>query len=70
VLFDLVVNPYPAAGGDIPAVRRIVSLEDHFSIKWPYRKLQHELGVYCFETLEHYIPFGMGLYSGFSNTVN
>ena len=70
VLFDITTNPYPAAGDAIPAVRRIVSLEDHFSIKWPYRKLQHELGVYAFETLEHYIPFGMGIYTGFSNTVN
>src|SRR5439155_17652090 len=53
VFFDLVNNPYPAAGNSIPSVRRIMSLEDHFSIKWPYRKLQHELGVYCFETVEN-----------------
>jgi hypothetical protein len=69
VFFDLVQNPYPAAGDAIPAVRRIVSLEDHFSIKWPYRKLQHELGVYCFETLEVYIPFGLAVITGASNTV-
>lgn len=70
VLFDLTNNPYPAAGDAIPTVRRIVSLEDHFSIKWPYRKLQHELGVYCFETLEHYIPFGGGVLTGVANKVN
>jgi hypothetical protein len=70
VYFDLVNNPYPAAGNAIPSVRRIVDLEDHFSIKWPYRKLQHELGVYCFETLQHYIPFGMGIIVGAANKVN
>jgi hypothetical protein len=70
VFFDLVQNPYPAAGDSIPTVRRIVSLEDHFSIKWPYRKLQHELGVYCFETLENYIPFGFGVLTGCANIVN
>ena len=70
IYFDLIYNPYPAAGGNIPAVRRIVSLEDHFSIKWPYRKLQHELGVYCFETLENYIPFGFACLTGVQNKVN
>lgn len=70
IFFDLIQNPYPAAGDAIPAVRRIVSLEDHFSIKWPYRKLQHELGVYCFETLEVYIPFGLAVLTGVANTVN
>ena len=47
VFFDITTNPYPAAAGQIPAVRRVVSLEDHFSIKWPYRTLLHELGIYC-----------------------
>ena len=69
VLFDLVNNPYPAAGNTIPAVRQIVSLEDHFSLKWPYRSLRHELGVYCFETLRVYIPFGFGLITGAANKV-
>ncbi len=64
IFFDLVNNPYPAAGNSIPAVRRVVSLEDHFSIKWPYVKLAHELGVYCFETIENYIPFGFGVLTG------
>jgi hypothetical protein len=70
VLFDLTNNPYPAAGNSIPAVRRIVSLEDHFSIRWPYRKLQHEVGVYAFETLEHYIPFGQAILVGVQAKVN
>jgi hypothetical protein len=70
VYFDLINNPYPAAGNTIPAVRRIVSLEDHFSLKWPYRALKHELGVYCFETLQHYIPFGGGIITGAKNIVN
>jgi hypothetical protein len=70
VYFDLINNPYPAAGATIPTVRQIMSLEDHFSIKWPYRKLQHELGTYCFEMLQHYIPFGIAVLTGFDNKVN
>ncbi len=50
-----------------PAVRRIATLEDHFSIKWPYRRLQHEVGVYCFETLQHYLPFSIGILTGVGN---
>lgn len=64
IFFDLINNPYPAAGNAIPSVRRIVTLEDHFSIKWPYRKLQHEVGVYTFQTLQHYIPFGLAVLTG------
>ena len=64
IFADLVNNPYPAAGNAIPAVRRVATLEDHFSIKWPYRRLQHEVGVYCFETLQHYLPFGLGVLTG------
>lgn len=67
VLFDLVDNPYPAAGNAIPAVRRMVTLEDHFSIKWPYTSLQHQLGVYAFLTMQHYIPFGIGMLTGVGN---
>jgi hypothetical protein len=57
IYFDTINNPYPAAGNAIPAVRRMVCLEDHFSIKWPYRRLQHEIGTYCFAALTHYLPF-------------
>jgi hypothetical protein len=64
ILADLINNPYPAAGNAIPAVRRMATLEDHFSIKWPYIRLQHQVGVYCFETLQHYIPFGLGVITG------
>lgn len=64
IYFDLINNPYPAAGNAIPAVRRVVTLEDHFSIKWPYRTLQHEVGTYCFYTLQHYIPFGIAILTG------
>lgn len=67
IFFDLINNPYPAAGNAIPTVRRVVTLEDHFSIKWPYRKLQHEVGVYTFETLQHYIPFGLAVLTGVGN---
>lgn len=64
ILFDLINNPYPAAGNAIPSVRRVVTLEDHFSIKWPYTSLQHQVGVYGFMTLQHYIPFGIGILTG------
>jgi hypothetical protein len=64
IYFDLVNNPYPAAGNTIPAVRRIATLQDHFSIKWPYRNLSHEFGIYAFESLLHYIPFGSAILTG------
>jgi hypothetical protein len=70
LFFHLQSNPYPAAGATIPGVWQIMSLEDHFSIKWPYRKLQHELGTYCFETLQCYIPFGVAVITGAANKVN
>jgi len=70
VFFHLQNNPYPAAGGTIPAVWQVMSLEDHFSIKWPYRKLQHEIGTYCFQTLQSYIPFGIAILTGLANKVN
>jgi hypothetical protein len=70
VYFHLKNNPYPAAGAAIPSVWDMVSLEDHFSIKWPYRRLQHELGTYCFETLRSYIPFGAAMLTGVANKVN
>lgn len=67
ILFDLINNPYPAAGNAIPTVRRIVTLEDHFSIKWPYSRLRHEVGVYAFQTMQHYLPFGIGILTGVGN---
>lgn len=64
VLFDITENPYPAAGNTIPAVRRVVTLEDHFSIKWPYRGLQHEFGVYTFLGFQHYLPWTIAVLTG------
>jgi hypothetical protein len=64
VLFDITENPYPAAGTTIPAVRRVVTLEDHFSIKWPYRGLQHEFGVYSFLGFQHYLPWTIAVLTG------
>ena len=69
-MLDLTTNPYPAAGGAIPAVRRMVMLEDHFAIRFPYVNLQHQLGTYAFGTLEHYLPFGGGFITGVANKVN
>lgn len=69
-LLDLTTNPYPAAGNAIPAVRRMVMLEDHFAIRFPYTNLQHQLGTYAFGTLEHYLAFGGGLICGVANKVN
>lgn len=64
VFFELLENPYPAAANAIPTVRRIITLEERFGILWPYTTLQHQYGVYVFETLQVYIPFGMGLLTG------
>lgn len=68
VFFELTENPYPQAANTIPATRRIVTLEDHFSIKWPYVQLQHQFGVYSFETMEVYIPFGQAILTGVGNS--
>lgn len=67
IYFDLVKNPYPAAANAIPAVRRMACLEDHFSIKWPYVTLSHQVGTYVFPTLQHYIPQGTGIITGVGN---
>jgi len=67
IFFELMNNPYPAAGNAIPAVRRVATLEDHFSIKWPYTALQHQLGVYAFLTTQVYIPFGFAVLTGVGN---
>jgi hypothetical protein len=68
ILFDLEENPYP--GSNIPAVRRIMTMADHFSIAWPLKSLQWEIGAYCFETMQHYIPFGSAMLTGVGHLVN
>lgn len=67
IFFELLENPYPAAANSIPAVRRMVTLEERFGILWPYVTLQHQYGVYVFEAMQHYIPFGMGMLTGVGN---
>jgi hypothetical protein len=67
IFFELLENPYPQAANSIPATRRIVTLEDHFSIKWPYVTLQHQFGVYSFQTMEVYIPFGQSILTSVGN---
>lgn len=64
VLFVTIKNPYPEAANAIPSVLRIPMLLDFFSIKWPYRQLRHELGVYLVSALQNYIPFGHALITG------
>lgn len=68
IFFELIENPYPAAANTIPAVRRMVTLEDHFGVKWPDVTLQKQYGVYVFETMQHYIPFGMAVLTGVGNS--
>ena len=70
VMFRIKNNPYPAAGATISNVWEVLSLEDHFSIKWPYRRLMHEIGTYCFETLTNKIPFANAILTGFKAVVN
>lgn len=61
---DTFTNPYPAAGNTIPAVRRVVCLEDHFGVQWPQTTLNIPTGVYVFPTTQVYIPFSIGLLTG------
>jgi hypothetical protein len=60
VIFDQIQNPYASAGNVIPVARRVNTLLDHFSIAWPITTLSYEVGTYCFETLQDYIPFSGG----------
>lgn len=64
IYFDLINNPYPAAANSIPTVRRVVTLEDHFGVKWPDVTLQKQYGVYTFQTIENYVPFGSAILTG------
>jgi hypothetical protein len=61
VLFDQIQNPFAAAGNVIPVARRVNTLLDHFSITWPITTLSYETGVYCFETLQSFLPQCFGV---------
>jgi hypothetical protein len=56
IVFETTQNPYPQAAGRIPAAFEVHSLLDTFSIVWPIRKLQRELGVYGFLATKNYLP--------------
>jgi len=56
IIFETTQNPYPQAAGRIPAAFEVHSLLDTFSIVWPIRKLQRELGVYGFLATKSYLP--------------
>jgi hypothetical protein len=62
ILFDMADNPYPDA--EIPAVRRIMTMREYYSIPWPLRTRKYEEGVYVNETLQHYIPFSTVMLTG------
>lgn len=64
VIFATIKNPYPEVANAIPSTLRIPTMLDFFSIKWPYRYLAHELGVYLFGGLQVYIPFALGMLTG------
>jgi hypothetical protein len=64
VLLITIKNPYPEVANAIPAVYSIPSLLDFFSLKWPFRNLSHEIGVYLFAGLQVYIPYATGLLTG------
>ncbi len=70
ILLYTVNNPYPAAGGSIPSVLRVVALEDHFGLRYPFTTLEYSMGVYCFETLQNYIPFAHALLCGIGSASN
>jgi hypothetical protein len=56
IVFQTTQNPYPQAAGRIPAAWEVHALLDTFSIVWPIRKLQRELGVYNFTATKSYLP--------------
>jgi hypothetical protein len=56
VIFQTTQNPYPQAAGAIPSAFEVHSLLDTFSVVWPIRKLQRELGVYGFLASKNYLP--------------
>jgi hypothetical protein len=68
IYFDLVNSPY--MDSNIPAVRRIMTMAEHFTIAWPLRSLKWEAGTYVFETMEHYIPWGSAILTGVGHFVN
>jgi hypothetical protein len=56
IVFETTQNPYPQTAGRIPAAFEVHDLLGTFSIMWPIRKLQHELGVYGFLATKSYLP--------------
>jgi hypothetical protein len=56
IIFQTTQNPYPQAAGRIPSAFEVHSLLDTFSVVWPIRQLQRELGVYGFLATKNYLP--------------
>lgn len=62
ILFDLEDNPYPDSS--IPCVRRIMTQQEYYSIQWPLRTRQWEIGTYVNETYQDYVPFARAMLTG------
>jgi hypothetical protein len=66
ILFDFRTNPYPDS--NIPAVRRIQTMQEYYSIQWPIRTRQWEIGTYVNELFQHYVPFGQAMLTGVAHS--
>jgi hypothetical protein len=62
IFFDFQTNPYPDS--NIPAVRRIQTMQEYYSIQWPLRTRQWEIGTYVNELFQEYVPFGFAGLTG------
>ncbi|MGH9541384.1 MAG: hypothetical protein ACRD2H_05840 [Terriglobales bacterium] len=60
IVFDLTNNPFAESGNTIPTARRVSTLLDFMAVDYPMVSTQWTQGVYCYDTLQVYIPFGIG----------
>ena len=66
ILFDFETNPYPDSS--IPAVRRIMTMQEYYGIQWPMRTRQWEEGTYVNELFQHFVPFGQAMLTGVAHS--
>lgn len=66
IFFDFSTNPYPDS--NIPAVRRMQTQQEYYSIQWPLRSRQWEIGTYVNELFQEYVPFGFAGLTGVAHS--
>ena len=65
VLFTSDTLPYPV--NNVGNIMQIRARKDYYSMDWPFRSRQYEIGVYSDQVLQHYAPFSMGLITNIAN---